>query len=142
MLSSIAMEAKAYWSYSTPQLAAWKDGLTISAGTIASRPTYVAEIAAQIVGFFVLVPASDRWVLDHLWVHPGSMRKGVGRALLARARSVAAAGGAVDIAIDADPYATRFYLACGAVRAGTVAAPIDGAPERVRPQLLLDAAKT
>jgi hypothetical protein len=36
--------------------------------------------------------------------------------------------------VDADPHAERFYLACGAVSIGTVAAPIAGQPDRVRPQ--------
>jgi hypothetical protein len=39
--------------------------------------------------------------------------------------------------IDADPHAEAFYRACGALRIGGVAAPIDGQPQRVRPQLVL-----
>ena len=39
--------------------------------------------------------------------------------------------------IDADPHAERFYLACGALRVGAVPAPLEGEPQRVRPQMAL-----
>lgn len=41
------------------------------------------------------------------------------------------------ITIDADPNAEAFYLACGVIRVGHVAAPIFADPSRVRPQLSL-----
>jgi hypothetical protein len=49
---------------------------------------------------------------------------------------VAVAGGNA-LAIDADPNAEAFYLAKGARRIGEIAAPIEGHPDRVRPQMLL-----
>ena len=137
VLSSIAMTSKAYWAYSSAQLADWRESLTITPNLISTSPTFVAEVDGQIVGFFVLLPATPDWVLDHLWVIPSSMRMGVGRALLKQAVNVASAGGAQAIVIDSDPGAEIFYLACGAVRVGTVAAPIEGAADRVRPQLLI-----
>ena len=76
-------------------------------------------------------------MLEHFWVLPGQMGKGVGRALLVYARGLAAAGGANRISIDADPYAERFYRACGANTVDIKAAPIPGMPQRVRPQMLL-----
>ncbi|MDE2149689.1 MAG: GNAT family N-acetyltransferase [Gammaproteobacteria bacterium] len=137
VLSSIAWEAKAFWPYSASQLAAWREELTISARCIAVRPTWVAEIGSRIVGFFVLAPSSATWVLEHCWVLPVGRGRGVGRALLAQALSLAAAGGATALSIDSDPYAEPFYLACGARRVGLVAAPVAGSPGRSRPQLLL-----
>ena len=65
------------------------------------------------------------------------MRRGIGRALLAHAAGTARAGGDSAILIDADPNAEAFYLACGAARGGSVAAPIASEPERVRHQLSL-----
>ena len=89
------------------------------------------------MGFFVLISAATNWVLEHLWVLPVNMRRSVGRKLLVRAQQVAKAGGALGIAIDSDPGAEGFYLAFGALRVGEVAAPIAGAEDRVRPQLLI-----
>jgi len=137
VLSAIARESKAYWPYSATQLAAWRDDLTVLPSTVSSLPTYVAEVEAKVAGFFVLVPSSLHWKLEHFWVSPSSMGHGVGRALLSHAAALAAEGGATALAIDADPNAERFYLACGAQRVSLLAAPIEGSPGRERPQLLL-----
>jgi GNAT superfamily N-acetyltransferase len=138
LLSALARESKAHWSYTAEQLAAWRDDLTVSPGTIASLPTYVAELDSGLGGFFVLQPGSPHWTLEHFWVSPSCMAQGVGRALLSRAVALATEGNATALAIDADPSAEQFYLACGARRVGSVAAPIEGSPDRYRPQLLLE----
>ncbi|HSG41414.1 MAG TPA: GNAT family N-acetyltransferase [Thermoanaerobaculia bacterium] len=136
-LSAIAMAAKAHWPYTASQLEAWRDDLTISAELIASSPTYVAELEGEIGGFYSLVHEGETWSLEHLWVAPDQMRRGLGRALLSHAMDFAARNGAASIAIDADPYAEPFYIACGAGRVGAITAPIEGHPDRERPQLLL-----
>lgn len=136
-LSAIASESKAHWSYSPAQLAAWRRELTVTRSAISSGLTWVAEGSTGVVGFFVLEPSPRYWTLEHFWVLPNSMGRGVGRALLARAAELAAEGGAEGIAIDADPNAEEFYMACGAKRVGVLAAPIEGASHRARPQLLL-----
>ncbi len=136
-LSSIAFESKAHWTYSSSQLAAWRDDLTVSPDAVSSCPTYVAELEGRVVGFFMLVPSSPNWRLEHFWVSPSSMGRGVGRALLSHAARLAAEAGAPALAIDADPNAEQFYLAFGAERVGSLAAQIEGAPGRERPQLLL-----
>jgi GNAT superfamily N-acetyltransferase len=137
VLSGIARESKAYWAYSAAQLAAWRGELTISPGTVSSLPVYVAEVEARIVGFFVVAPSAPHWTLEHFWVSPSAIGRGVGRALLSRASAIAAEGGATKLAVDADPNAEPFYVACGARRVGSLPAPIEGSPDRVRPQLLL-----
>jgi len=68
------------------------------------------------------------------------MRRGVGRALVSHALQTASRGGASEVTVDADPNAEAFYLDCGAVRCGEVAAPIAGQPTRVRPQLTFQVA--
>lgn len=75
------------------------------------------------------------WSLEHCRVDPRCLRRGVGRALLARVRAAAAAAGETAVAIDADPLADPFYLALGARRVGEIAAPIAGQPGRVWPHL-------
>ncbi len=140
-LTSIALASKAHWQYTPAQLAAWRDDLFISPDAVSANPTYVAIVDSAIVGFFQIEPSSPHWTLDHLWVLPSAMGGGVGQALLSCAVDVAAVNGAAAIAIDADPNSEPFYLACGAQRIGVVAAPIEGAPQRVRPQLLLAAAQ-
>jgi GNAT superfamily N-acetyltransferase len=137
ILSALAFESKAHWPYSSAQLDAWRDDLTIAPGMILSCPTCVAVAGTKIIGFFMLGPSSPHWVLEHFWVAPHSMGRGVGRALLTHAAEIAARAGSTALAIDADPYAEGFYIACGAERTGSLTAPIAGAPQRERPQLLL-----
>lgn len=137
LLSDIAIRAKGHWGYSPADLARWRGELIVTPAAIAAWPTCVAQIGDPVVGFYQLQTGAAHWALEHLWVHPGGMGQGVGRTLLRHAVRMAADGGALALAIDADPHAEPFYLACGARRVGVVAAPVDGFSERVRPQLLL-----
>ena len=134
-LSALALKAKANWGYPADTIESWKQELTISAQAIVTRPTCVAVIGDEIVGFYSLSPSRDAWKLDHLWVLPRFMDRGIGRTLVAHALETAARGGASSVTVDADPNAESFYLACGGVRCGEVPAPIPGEPGRVRPQL-------
>ena len=131
------MAAKRHWAYSADDMENWRTLLTVDQDDLASKPAFVAELDGEIAGFYMLAPGGRTWELEHLWVSPPVMRRGVGRALLAHAARVARAGGASCIAIDADPNAESFYLACGAAREGSVAAPIASDPARIRPQLSL-----
>ena len=137
VLSALAVEAKQLWGYSSDDMERWRPLLAICAHDIASKTTFVAEIENEVVGFYLLVPAAQAWQLEHLWVSPRFARQGIGRALLAHAANVASLAGASSINIDADPNAEPFYVACGGIRQGIVAAPIAGHPERFRPQLSL-----
>ena len=136
-LSALARAAKAHWGYDAADLARWNDDLRISAESIARQPTYVAEHNGQRAGFVQLSLATDAAVLEHLWVAPEHMRKGIGRLLLRCGLAVATAWGCREVRIDADPNAERFYVACGARRIGAIEAPVVGAPRRVRPQLVI-----
>lgn len=136
-LDRIALQAKAHWGYSARQLALWRHELLTPPETLRSRPTFVAELDGRPVGFAQLDPDGERWELAGLWVLPDSMGRGIGRALLRQVCRTAAAAGHDVIEIDADPNAAPFYAACGATQVGRVEAPIDGQPDRVRPQLIL-----
>jgi GNAT superfamily N-acetyltransferase len=137
VLSEIAYQAKARWGYRTADLAAWHLDLTVSRESVLDRTTHVAEIDGAVVGFVQQHLEMSHAVLDHLWVLPAYMRRGVGRALLAQALQHARAAGAHELHIDADPHAEAFYAANGAVRVGQVSAPIEGQSQRFRPQLVI-----
>jgi GNAT superfamily N-acetyltransferase len=133
-LSALALKAKAHWGYSADTIELWKQELSVSSDTITSTPIFVAAVGDEIAGFYSLLPSNDSWKLDHLWVLPRFMGRGIGRELVAHALETAARGGASCVTVDADPNAENFYLACGADRRGEVPAPIPGQPKRVRPQ--------
>jgi GNAT superfamily N-acetyltransferase len=118
VLSTLAFESKAHWGYSRETMESWKDQLAFSISVVPSRPTYVAAIGGEIVGFYSLMPSERAWELDNLWVAPSFMRRGVGKALLAHALELAFRRGARSVSVDSEPYAEAFYLALGGVRCG------------------------
>ena len=89
-LSRLARAAKAVWGYSTAQLDRWRDDLTLSAASIRRCPTFVAEVDGELVGVAQVSIDGSPWELEHLWVHPDWLRRGIGRALLARAMEAVA----------------------------------------------------
>ena len=137
VLSRLAKVAKATWGYSPAQLQVWKADLTVTPAQIEDNDAYVAESGGRIIAFYILSGDPPELAIDHFWVEPTRMRRGVGASLLSHALARGSERGAESIAIDADPYAEAFYVARGARRVGMVAAPINGEPDRVRPQLKL-----
>jgi len=137
LLSEIAYQSKAHWGYATADLDAWHASLTVARESVLGCPTFVAEVDGAVVGFFQLRLNGSHADLEHLWVLPAFVRRGIGGALLAHAMQQARAAGASALHIDADPHAEAFYMAHGARRVGQRSAPIEGQPLRVRPQLTL-----
>jgi molybdenum cofactor cytidylyltransferase len=139
LLSDLATRAKAHWGYSEEMLERWKAELTVSASDIAAHLTFVATIEEIVAGFYSLLPSAGPWTLNHFWVSPQYMHRGIGRSLLTHALDTAVGRGASVVKVDADPNAEGFYVQCGALRLGEVSAPIPGQPKRVRPQLAFHA---
>ena len=135
-LSQIVLRAKRHWGYPAAQIDAWRDELEITPAAIEHQPMFVGELDEHVIGFYSLTPEAGIWELDNLWIEPGQMMQGHGRALLAHALHTASDNGIAIVRVDADPNAESFYLACGGMCTGTVAAPIPGQPHRVRPQFL------
>ena len=136
-LAEIAWAAKAFWDYPPAQLEAWREALSPSGASIAERPTMVAVIDDTVTAFYQLHTGDGSASLEHLWVHPQHMGKGLGRALLVHALQHLATVGIEALHIDADPHAEGFYRRCGAVRTGATPGPIEGQPDRTRPQMRL-----
>src|SRR5256885_5730790 len=108
-LSALALKAKAYWGYPAGTIESWKQELSVSSDAIASTPTFVAAVGDEIAGFYSLVPSGRSWKLDHLWVLPRFMDRGIGRALVAHALETALRGGAPPLFLDAGPNCRNFF---------------------------------
>lgn len=135
-LTALAMLAKAHWGYSAAQMAAWRSSLCVAPSEIAAQPCFVCEDGEGVRGFYLL-HTDDPWRLEHLWVHPDAMRRGIGRALVLHAMAQAQAGGQDALLVESDPNAEAFYLSCGATRTHLAAAPIAGQPGRQLPHMRL-----
>ncbi|MCP5262365.1 MAG: GNAT family N-acetyltransferase [Rhodoferax sp.] len=136
-LTRLAHAAKASWGYAAADLEAWRDDLSFSAVSIRAQPTFVVDDGGAVRAVLQLDTRARPWEIGALWVDPGAMRQGHGRALMRHAAAYALGRGQAVLAIDADPNAAAFYRGLGAQPVGEVAAPTAGDPGRVRPQLLL-----
>jgi GNAT superfamily N-acetyltransferase len=137
VLTQIAHEAKRHWGYPETWIALWRDTLTITPGFIARNKAYVALIDGEVAGFYVLIDAEEKVTLDHMWLRPGYIGRGIGRVLFTHAVETAASLGASSIEIEADPNAEGFYLRMGARRIGENQYEIEGSP-RFLPLLIVN----
>jgi ribosomal protein S18 acetylase RimI-like enzyme len=125
-LTEIAHAAKRHWGYPEHWIEAWRDILTMRPEFIAANVAYCAMEDDNIVGFYVLTTESDGIHLDHLWILPAAMRRGIGRTLFEHAVNQARAAGFDLIKIEADPNAEGFYERMGARRVGTSVSAVEG----------------
>jgi GNAT superfamily N-acetyltransferase len=125
-LSKIAHAAKRHWGYPESWIAAWRDVLTMRPEFIAGNISSCAIEDDRPVGFYVLATEEDGIHLDHLWILPRAMGRGIGRALFEHAVAEAKSAGFSCIKIEADPNAEGFYKRMGAIRVGTTVDEVEG----------------
>jgi GNAT superfamily N-acetyltransferase len=136
-LTEIAFAAKRHWGYPERWIQSWRDTLTIRAEFIAANVAWCAMEDSRAVGFYVLTNESDGLHLDHLWIVPSSMGRGIGRALFEHAVEEARTLGHRKFKIEADPNAEGFYARMGARRVGEAVTEIEG-QQRELPLLLYE----
>jgi GNAT superfamily N-acetyltransferase len=91
------------------------DGEGVSEGR-----TRVAVDDGEIVGFSTYVVAPDFMEVEDLFVQPGRMRGGVGRALIGDLVEIARSKSAPYLEVTANPHALEFYEAVGFVAGESV----------------------
>jgi predicted N-acetyltransferase YhbS len=74
----------------------------------------------MLVGFYVLSGRAPVLELEHCWVQPARVGRGIGACLVADAAAKARALGATTLRIASDPFAEGFYRRMGARRVGVV----------------------
>jgi GNAT superfamily N-acetyltransferase len=136
-LTEIAHAAKRHWGYPERWIESWRDTLTLRAEFIATNVTYCAMEDSDTVGFYLLTNESDGLHLDHLWIVPHAMGRGIGRALFEHAVEQARRLGHRLLKIEADPHAEGFYTRMGARRIGEAVTEIEG-QRRELPRLLYE----
>ncbi len=134
-LTALALAGKRHWGYPETWLQAWRAALTITPDYIAAQHVACADDeAGRLVGFYAVERDGDTFRLEHLWLDPAHIGHGLGRRLFAHAVEAAAALGATELHIEADPNAEGFYLHLGARRVGEVVSRLTGT-RRVVPLL-------
>jgi GNAT superfamily N-acetyltransferase len=130
-LTEIAHAAKRHWGYPERWIQSWRETLTIRPDFIAGNVTFCAVEDSRTIGFYILTAESDGLHLDHLWVLPLAMRRGVGRALFNHAIDQAKRLGHTTILIESDPNAEGFYQRMGAERIGVHRGSDEGNPREL-----------
>jgi ribosomal protein S18 acetylase RimI-like enzyme len=133
LLSELAMRSKGHWGYDAAFLEACRAELTITPARIDRENVWVAVEAGEVIGFSSLLVEGDDAELTDLFVDPGHIGSGVGRALWDRMVATGQEKGVTRMRIEADPYAEPWYLKRGAVRVGE--APSGSIPGRMLPLL-------
>ena len=117
-LTLLADRSKSYWPYDPEYLRLCRTVTQLTAEDIRQWPVLVAVNNRKIVGFAALCEVNRENMLDHLWIEPAYIGKGVGRALFFDIVEKARELGWEDFKIASDPYAEKFYLKLGAERIG------------------------
>ena len=136
-LTRLAYAAKSHWGYPSSWLALWEPDLTFTDATLAAQHVVVAEQDGRAVGVYALSLAGQVAELEHCWVDPACMGRGIGRRLVEAAATHARKLGAAQLRIVSDPHAEAFYRHLGARRVGDVPSTPVG---RTLPLLVLDLA--
>jgi len=137
LLTEISFSSKRHWNDPDVYFEVWKDELTITRAYIESNTVFVAEVSGAIVGYLSIVhvpqdfKAGATFVqrgywLEHLFVRPGFMHRGIGSRLVAFARVWCAQNSIDRLLIFSDPHARGFYERLGAIYIGEVASSIPG----------------
>jgi GNAT superfamily N-acetyltransferase len=119
-LTELALASKRHWGYPEALIELWRGDLEFTPESIRAQSVLVAERAGCLVGVSAISQSGETAELEHLWVHPSAIGRGLGRALFHEALAEARARGAACLVIASDPHAERFYLRMGASRAGSV----------------------
>lgn len=141
ILTEIALAAKRHWRYPESWIEAWRDDLAVTPELIERNEMFAAVANDNPIGFYALVKSEGQTQLDHLWILPEWIGKGIGRQLLMHALDRASAIGARQIEIVSDPNAEGFYLKAGARKIGEVVSAIEG-QERRLPRLAMNTSTT
>lgn len=121
-LTALARRSKAYWGYSLEFMDACKAELTYTRQELECEATAftVVEVDGVVGGFYALRRNSpSEYELEALFVEPGLIGQGLGRALMEHGKRVVRSLGGEFLVIQGDPHAERFYRAAGGERIGT-----------------------
>jgi len=109
-LRELTFESKAHWGYDRDLVRSWADGLSFPGDC----ERWVAEADGELLAWAGLTPPADGIaVLDHLWVDPAAMGRGLGSRLFRLTADRARELGAERLEWSAEPNALGFYEKLG-----------------------------
>jgi GNAT superfamily N-acetyltransferase len=122
-LSELAMRSKAHWGYDAAFMETVRPILTFSEDDIIASPVYVLDDAGTPIGMYRITGTPPSGELEDLWLEPSAIGRGHGRRMFEHSLATAAELGFDELTIEAEPNATGFYAAMGAVQVGERRSP-------------------
>ena len=116
-LNHISLASKRYWKYPEEWMERWKDDLCISESDLIDLVITVVTINDELRGFCAIRETDGYYEVEHLWLLPETIGKGLGKALLL-ASLESAVNKDLPILVEADPNAEAFYKKQGFVTYG------------------------
>jgi GNAT superfamily N-acetyltransferase len=130
-LTQIAFAAKRHWGYPDTWVQLWSPSLTITPDFIEQHETFVAWVDAEPAGFCAISREGENASVEHLWIKPDYIGKGVGSSLFHHMLSRCKELGVQILKIESDPNAQGFYERMGAKKVGEVVGEVDGKPRKL-----------
>ena len=136
-LTTIAFESKRHWNYPEEYFKIWEQELTITKEYIQNAIVYVGEIKEKAIGFYSVLynpedsmfgkvfVAKGYW-LDHIFISPTDIRKGIGTKLMEHVRKTCSDRGISRLMVFSDPFSKGFYERIGANYLYDSASSIEG----------------
>lgn len=121
ILTDIAIKAKSHWGYTPEQIESWRVFLTFTPEYVQENQVWVALVDGQIAGVCAIEYTDDEVVLEHLWVSPDYIGKGLGKRLFVHASDYEP-----EFVFTSDPHADNFYIKMGAVKIGEYESNLQG----------------
>lgn len=136
-LTKISFCSKAYWQYPESYFSVWKSELTVTADYISRNEVFAYCLKEEIVAYYSLVMLSQEkvfsgevlqcgWWLDHMFVLPENIGRGIGREMFGHCINRLLDLDAEKLMILADPFAWKFYEKMGCRCHGAYPSTIPG----------------
>lgn len=123
-LSEIALAAKRFWGYPDYWISLWNNKLIVTPEFIKLNKVWVATGSEILLGFSAISTAKKSGEevveLEHMWVLPSYMKKGIGKMLLSEIVKFCRVNHIRKIRIESDPNAKGFYEKMGARHVGYI----------------------
>jgi len=114
VLNQISLASKRYWNYPEEWIQRWKDDLSIKESDLVDLLIRVVTINDEVKGFCAIRKGDSYYEVEHLWLLPETIGKGMGKILLSTSLE-SLMHQDLPILVEADPNAEAFYKKQGFV---------------------------
>lgn len=108
-LTEISKAAKAHWGYAQEWLDLWDADLTITPKLMEKGLIYKLTNSKEILGFCVILEEGEVLEIEHLWIRPIHIGRGLGKFLLQKVLDLVITQSHAALTVVSDPNATGFY---------------------------------